>query len=189
MQGVETAAKRGDWCGKPCFLFHASFPLYFAFTHSLPFVCCLTANEYKTIILQMCLVCSRVCWCRESDMDCSAPTTKQELSHKGRSSPFPCTAKKEVRPLQAMLMLIIWVLSLPLASHQLHLIPEFRASLRIVVPMQECRKVTGICIAASPRSTNSNQIHPGQHQDRCVLLCKASPVASCPDSLYVHQYH
>lgn len=189
MQGVETVAKTGDWCGKPCFLFHTSFPLYFAFTHSLPFVCCLTANEYKIIILQMCLLCSRVCWCRDSDMDCSVPTTKRELSHKGCSSPFPCTAKKEVRPLQAMLMLIIWVLSLPLAFHQLHLIPEFRASLRIVVPMQECRKVTGICIATFPHSTNSNQIPLGQHHDLCVLLCKASRVGSCPDSLYVHQQH
>lgn len=158
MQGVETAAKAGDWCGKPGFLFHSSFPLYFAFSHSLPFVCSLTANEYKIITLQMCLVCSRVCWCRDSDTDCSVPTTKQELTHKGCSSPFPCTAKKEVRPLQAVLMVIIWVLSLPLAFHQLHLTPEFRASLKIAVPMQECRKVTGICIATLPQTPNQSPL-------------------------------
>lgn len=188
MQGVETVAKTGDWCGPPCFLFHTSFPLYFAFTHSLPFVCCLPANEYKIITLQMCLVCSRVCWCRDSDMDCSLPTTKQELTHKGCSPPFPCTAKKEVRPLEAVLMLIIWVLSLPLAFHQPHLIPEFGASLRIAVPMQECRKVTGICIATFPRGTNSNPIPLGWHHDLCVLPCKASRVGSCPDTLDAHQY-
>lgn len=187
-QGAKTGAKPGDWCGQPCFLFHTSFPLYFAFTHSLPFVCCLTAKEYKIITLQMCLECSRVCWCRDSDMDCSVPTTKQDLTHKGCSSPFPCTAKEEVRPLQAVLMLIICVLSFPLAFHQLHLIPEFGASQRIAVPMQECREVTGICMATFPRGTNSNPIPPGQHHDLWVLLCRASWAGPCPDIPCVHQY-
>lgn len=38
---------------------------------------------------------------------------------------------------------------------------QFRASLRIAVPMQECRKVTGICIATSPRGTNSSPVPLG----------------------------
>lgn len=51
MQGVKTAAKIEEWCGKACFLFNIS--LHFVLSHSLPFVCCLmsVANEYKIMIL------------------------------------------------------------------------------------------------------------------------------------------
>lgn len=59
MQGVETAAKTATDVGS--LVSSSTLPLYFAFIHSLPFVCCFTANEYKIITLQMCLVCSRVC--------------------------------------------------------------------------------------------------------------------------------
>lgn len=128
-------AKIEERCGKGCFLFGVSFSFILYLTHSLPFVCCLTVNECKIMILWICLVCNKVCWCKDSDMD-FVPTTKQELSHKGCSSPLLLTANKEVRPRKATLMLITWQLSLPLALHQVHLISEFRASLRIVGPVE-----------------------------------------------------
>lgn len=109
----------------------------------------------------------------------SVQTTKQKLSHKGCSSPLLHTANKEVRPLKATLMLIIWQLSLPLALHQLNLISEFRASPRTVVPVQEWRMVTVTCIARFPRNAELiKSIFEGTAIP-CVLLCKTFQVISC----------
>lgn len=79
-------------------------------------------------------------------------------------------------------MLIIWQLSLPLALHQLNLISEFRASLRIVVPVHEWRMVTVICTVRFPHNAETimKTIFEGTAIP-CVLLCKTFQVISSLD--------